>query len=144
ALHISWHPHPECGRAYGAADHAADAGWWGKEGGWGQAQTVREETESDIWPDYYVGLIARAPSQGSNPWPTQVMALGVSPRCKNCRTSFGFCRGLLQTDICPLRHKRPFVAESRSAAQVITGLHRFRVSSRPKTRNHHLSAGIVI
>ena len=60
----------------------------------------------------------------------------LHPRlCKSCRTSFGFCRRLLRTNMSPFHRRRPFFAESRSSAKVITGLHLFLVPSLPKTRN---------
>jgi hypothetical protein len=59
----------------------------------------------------------------------------LSCLCKSCRTSFGFCRGLLRTHLWSFRHRRPYFAESRSSATVIAGLHRFLVPSLPKTQN---------
>src|SRR6266571_9301024 len=55
--------------------------------------------------------------------------------CKISCTSFGFCRGLLRTAVCPFRYRRPFFAENRSSAQVIAGLHRFLVLPLSKTLN---------
>ena len=36
--------------------------------------------------------------------------------CKSCRTSLGFCRGLLRTNTCPFLHIRLSLAESRTFA----------------------------
>src|SRR5438093_12296422 len=36
--------------------------------------------------------------------------------CKSCRTSFDFCRGLLQTNTCPFLHIRLSLAESKTFA----------------------------
>jgi len=60
----------------------------------------------------------------------------LHPRlCKSCRTSFGFCRRLLRTNMSPFHRRRPFFAESRSSAKLIAGLHRFLVPSLPKTQD---------
>jgi hypothetical protein len=53
--------------------------------------------------------------------------------CKSCRTDFCFCRRLLRTTTCPFRHLRLFLAENKSSAKVIAGLHRFLVPSLSRT-----------